>query len=713
MSDTNYYDATQSVDPDAYITPEGRLRVVINPRKTADAQPAPLPAYVAQPAAAPQAQDDATAPRNAIDKLLGIGGPRYKLWPERMIESALTLPAETVAAATAAPPAQVSDSDVSPMDVGRVLDMTGLIGGGSMPAAALGREAAGTLGVAGGRVMQPDFGGTAGPFYSAVEQAVRNAPQDKMSAGQWLGWLKNQPGVKQEELDWVGLPRNAGAVTKAEMLSHVEGHGPQIKEIEKRGPELNDENIGDLANKLMDERHGEFSNDPIPQDDPTWWDKYDEITQEAEQRLRGGGVEDEYGFEGAGAPRYSDYQLPGGDNYRELLLTMPRSKGGRFEARPNSDYPGQYSVWDNRTNTWAPNSAHGETGQYAGVTGRVGQDQAERWASQANGVGDYRSPHWDEPNVLVHMRMNDRDIPDVGRSLHLEEVQSDWHQQGRKQGYKNEERPATEEDIKAGHARTNQEGMPVVGGGPSAVPDAPFKTTWADLALKRAITKAAQEGYDAISWTPGEQQAARYDLSKQLNSVVASKNPDGTFNLKGETSEGRNHSFGDKIPTDKLPDMVGKDLAEKIAGQTGQQHVYKGTDLKVGGEGMKRFYDKMLVDKANAIAKKFGGKVEYKDIREPADYSVQPGPHGTHYVLKSMEGPEGEDLSTALPQTFKTLEEAQAFIDSEKNKGIRVPVLRLTPKMKDAATRRGFPLFAAGLPFSFTPVDHDPFKGQR
>src|SRR5690606_12881152 len=79
-----------------------------------------------------------------------------------------------------------------------------------------------------------------------------------------------------------------------------------------------------------------------------------------------------------------------------------------------------------------------------------------------NAAAPFTTSHWDEPNVLVHMRMNDRYFPDENgpssrvfpkdfaieegsvpgpptrglRALHLEEVQSDWHQQGRKKGYK-------------------------------------------------------------------------------------------------------------------------------------------------------------------------------------------------------------------------------------------------------------------------------------
>jgi non-ribosomal peptide synthetase component E (peptide arylation enzyme) len=50
-------------------------------------------------------------------------------------------------------------------------------------------------------------------------------------------------------------------------------------------------------------------------------------------------------------------------------------------------------------------------------------------------------------------------------------------------------------------------------------PDAPFKSTWHELALKRILRYAAEKGYDRIAWTTGEQQAARYDLSKHVDQV--------------------------------------------------------------------------------------------------------------------------------------------------------------------------------------------------
>jgi hypothetical protein len=47
----------------------------------------------------------------------------------------------------------------------------------------------------------------------------------------------------------------------------------------------------------------------------------------------------------------------------------------------------------------------------------------------------------------------------------------------------------------------------------------PFKKTdqWVNLAIRRMMRYAAENGFDRIAWTNGEQQSERYDLSKKLS----------------------------------------------------------------------------------------------------------------------------------------------------------------------------------------------------
>ena len=46
--------------------------------------------------------------------------------------------------------------------------------------------------------------------------------------------------------------------------------------------------------------------------------------------------------------------------------------------------------------------------------------------------------------------------------------------------------------------------------GPTGVPAAPFEKNWHELAFKRVLRYAAENGYDFVAWTTGAQQAERY-----------------------------------------------------------------------------------------------------------------------------------------------------------------------------------------------------------
>lgn len=57
------------------------------------------------------------------------------------------------------------------------------------------------------------------------------------------------------------------------------------------------------------------------------------------------------------------------------------------------------------------------------------------------------------------------------------------------------------------------------------VPDAPFKTTWRELGFRRVFRWAAENGFDAVTWTKGETQSERYGgykpkLIKLYNEII-------------------------------------------------------------------------------------------------------------------------------------------------------------------------------------------------
>lgn len=131
--------------------------------------------------------------------------------------------------------------------------------------------------------------------------------------------------------------------------------------------------------------------------------------------------------------------------------------------------------------------------------------------------------HWDEPNVMAHIRMADFTGPDGKRYLRVEEIQSDWHQAGRKQGYGTPEKPldfaewasrtyGLDADEIARHVRENSQLMEEWRSAVRTVPplpDAPLKKTWHEAALKRVLREAGDGDYDGIIWPSGREIAER------------------------------------------------------------------------------------------------------------------------------------------------------------------------------------------------------------
>jgi hypothetical protein len=66
------------------------------------------------------------------------------------------------------------------------------------------------------------------------------------------------------------------------------------------------------------------------------------------------------------------------------------------------------------------------------------------------------------------------------------------------------------------------------------VPDAPFRTSWPLQLFKRALRDAVADGKEWIGWTTGETQAARYDLSKQIDrlTVTEDQNIIGSYRVQ-------------------------------------------------------------------------------------------------------------------------------------------------------------------------------------
>jgi hypothetical protein len=258
---------------------------------------------------------------------------------------------------------------------------------------------------------------------------------------------------------------------------------------------------------------------------------------------------------------------------------------------------------------------------------------------------EFRTTHFDQPNVLAHMRVNDR-VVDGKKTLFIEEIQSDWHQKGRKKGYGPQTETTHEafyttpdgQKVSLGFGKTQEEAAAAVDPNwknlvdikfdsqtvkvDEGVPDAPFKTSWHELTLKRAIQEASEKGYDQIAFTTGKTQVERYpEALRQVADDISWSNidesgrkyvdikKDGNIVLQVSVDQsGKIYQSSIQDAYGKtLDEFVGKPMAQRVTSES--QGTIKGQDFTVGGKGMEGFYDNILPKSLEKLGKKFDAKV--------------------------------------------------------------------------------------------------------
>jgi hypothetical protein len=457
----------------------------------------------------------------------------------------------------------------------------------------------------GGSEMPREYGPSSGtsymPFYSQLERTIDNQPDksnpDQLRAAIMSGSKKaEREGIK----DTLGtsfsqyLQDNPKA-TKQQMLDFVRENQVQVKEISTTGrpkPQMNP------ADDALWRKH--LSGEPLTDKE-----------QEKIDELRIPNVK-------YGPDTHPNMSLPGGTDYRETLVTLPKKL---TPAEAESPRPAMFT-----------------------------------------------SSHWDEPNVVLHLRHNMRDFDGPladeggafghGKMFFLEELQSDWAQKGRKEGYATpkinassakripelDEYNATawevtfpdgskeniyadneQEAIKTAESEYNTESTK------GGIPDLPFKgNAWKTLGLKIALRKAVESGANELGWTTGEQQAERYDLGKHVDKLVVDKVGEDSWDITG-LKDGAEVITKDGLPARELQNFIGKDLSERAIREKGGH--YEGLDLKVGVEGMKGFYDKELVNLANDLVKKWGVKVGEAKLKTTPEEFLDAGPEDQDYSI--------------------------------------------------------------------------------
>jgi hypothetical protein len=605
-------------------------------------------------------------------------------------------------------------------------------------------------------------------YYSALGRAIDNSPTKAADANGWKQWLKglvNKGTVKADEIKATELEEyldaTQGKITKEQLQTFMQEGGVRVEEVQLGAPPDEPPEIAVKRQRFQDlvdiEEDPQSNRSLTPAEraemDQLLGDLRDHPNPWLRQR------EDT-------TTHFASFQLPGAKegSYREIALVLPETPATRkaraaMEARNATREVGRKEVFDRYAPAieeaykaydslpWdAPRQV--KDTMYGEMEALMIQRDTEAAALHgemeervtARDAGAYKVPQGHsmgdkaDTNRIAHIRFNERTGPNGERVLFIEEIQSDWAQQGKKYGFAggepelkpgyriwqmengrwridkddNPNRAWTTNDTREGALKS---ALSMGAATQSDIPNAPFvgKTdAWVALSLKRMIRYAAENGFDQVAWTTGEQQAARYNLAQVVHQIdvvgrtdartgeqtrqVVIHAKDGSAITLGVNNAGK---VDNAKPADyqgkNLEDIVGKAMAEKIMANRTQ--TIAGDGLKIGGEGMAGFYDKIVPTVVKDVLKKLGGgKVDVVNLKTPDEMTP---------LEKLQEARDASGMTMNEWMRMTSQEQKAATEEYWRNKPVETMAqqgLTITPEMR-AKVMEGQALFQSASPY--------------
>jgi len=551
-------------------------------------------------------------------------------------------------------------------------------------------------------------------FYSSrIISAVENSSQGKANGSQWKATIRNSKlGVNQDEyaLTRVEDLEAGKTYTKAEVLDYLRANEVVVKDV----------TLGDKSEPVQMVRFRDLpatvDKRQIPgqeQMSPNDWialvnGEYagtgDESLTKAEARENIDMDRSDAGIGAAGQKtHFQNYTLPGAveGSYREVLLTVP--------ATPK--------ISRSREMTYGDIPAGATTQEFFALRERALAGEKLKYTEEGETWRDGHDQYDNIPNPIVRLRTNERtiltytpeQIADIGRRL-VSSIGANSENSlgsGAPQFGVNKGAITPLEAAQYSHAKKYTSGVDQKGAvqrmlfleeiqapqkGQFEKMPTLFQKNWRDIAFKWALRTAADNGFDSVGWTTGEQQAARYDLSKQIDSIFAEKLTDGTkagqYSLQVSGENGTQHLV---IPEAKLEENIGKELAKRIVEEADtfpDGKKYSGLDLKVGGEGLKKLYDQDFRNVVNnlPVVKKSGQKVGMTGISaDKKGWHLTPPNQTTHggWMVKNADY---NSQGTRFSPTTEGEAKARAFLAERLNdSNAEVHSINITPEMRNAS----------------------------
>ena len=404
-------------------------------------------------------------------------------------------------------------------------------------------------------------------FYSHMGKTIDDMKQDKIGANSVVSYLKGK-GVKNEEIKWSGIEeflQGKKSVSKAELQEFVAGSMLQI-DVKS----VND----DITINYTQEELAEL--DAISEDLDNAWFEANDIWNEA----YGTDIPIEILGSDDALPAMTRYVIEqhGGLSRFEGISHLSDAERKIYDdnnsiTRKIKDLEERQADIRERATARRDNTKQTKYHKYTLDGGSGNYRELLFKLPNSEYTNDAMSMHWGEGGVLAHARIQDFDV-DGQKMLFIEEIQSDWHNEGAKKGYVSDTKKLKDE-LETLKKKNRAEKSALIKQltqyfeGKVAVPeeeakravmfstsdtymdslvkkyeiptelvkriknhhesqkgeaklfqkslaakkgveDAPFRNNYHEYVLKNLLRMAAEDGYDSIGWTTAAIQSDRW-----------------------------------------------------------------------------------------------------------------------------------------------------------------------------------------------------------
>lgn len=470
-------------------------------------------------------------------------------------------------------------------------------------------------------------------YYSQVERVAREKLPSEATPEQVWNTLRNSPGVKEEELEWLGVRQwldnysrsgaNRTVVSKEDLLQHLQENAirvqtidtredggieptwtaldhdsPQVQAFKKRysypvvfathAPEFPGWSIVEYEYQAPGGRKTWFTLVDHKGYNYNTYPTLEEAQGELFQRF----------MEGKKQVKFKGWSLPGGTRYREIKMALPPQEP--LPSLPAGwEVDRQYGVWHvfNEEGVSLSNNRSRHKAVLEALEGRF--DPKEFPSDQFDQRDrDFYSSHWSEANVLGHIRAKEYTDSKGNRVLLGLEFQSDAHQKGRRVGYQVR---GTKEEAQAKIEKARVKMWDIL-----------KENDYLGFSNYTEATSALRQERSAgiWEWNSKEDQAAAQDYIDAFREWA-------NYDYAVPNLPFKSTSAWTELLVKRFLRLAVDEGYDRVAFSTSKEQIEQWGSKPDRDKGFQEYYDKILPNAVEKIAKRLGGKIEEVTIHQP------------------------------------------------------------------------------------------------